>query len=67
MKEILENLWEQQGSEQFIEILAEWLAEKQMSNSERVWIVLRIPTVVAQNPDYLIETVYWAQSSHQSA
>ena len=58
MKEILENLWQFYGEDEFIEILSEFLTAKPSKTGEddHIWTLLRVPQEF--DPDIVIEVAY---------
>lgn len=58
MKETLEQLWQQYGEEDFIEILSEFLVEMQTETVEGTscWTLLHVP--IEFDPDMVIEAAY---------
>lgn len=58
MKQALEQLWQQHGEEDFIEVLSDFLTEKEKVTVEGIscWTLLRVP--VEFDPDIVSEAAY---------
>jgi len=58
MKQTLEQMWQQYGEDYFIEVLSDFLREKQSITVEGTscWTLLKVPTEF--DPDSVIEAAY---------
>jgi hypothetical protein len=58
MKHVIEQLWQQHGEDHFIEVLSDFLIEKQSATFEGTsyWTLLKVPTEF--DPDVVLEAAY---------